>query len=117
MPESAPAFLIGCLAISALPPLNGFASEWLTFQTIPVSPQLPQWTLRLLVPTIARCWAGAALAAACFSAPSGFRFWPAALARGGGCHGDRPVLAAAMWPGGVVPAGRHVPVGDDALAR
>ena len=26
------AFLLGCVAISALPPLNGFVSEWLTFQ-------------------------------------------------------------------------------------
>ncbi len=32
MPQTALAFLIGCAAISALPPLNGFVSEWLTFQ-------------------------------------------------------------------------------------
>ena len=32
--ETAFAFLIGCVAISALPPLNGFVSEWLTFQAI-----------------------------------------------------------------------------------
>jgi hydrogenase-4 component B len=31
---TAPLFLIGCAAISALPPLNGFASEWLTFQSL-----------------------------------------------------------------------------------
>ena len=41
MPRTALAFLIGCMAISALPPLNGFVSEWLTFQAILVSPQLP----------------------------------------------------------------------------
>src|SRR5215475_16195477 len=45
MPQTAVVFLIGCMAISALPPLNGFVSEWLTFQAILVSPQLPQWGL------------------------------------------------------------------------
>ena len=38
MPRTAVAFLIGCAAISALPPLNGFVSEWLTFQAILVGP-------------------------------------------------------------------------------
>jgi len=32
MPITAFAFLIGAMAISALPPLNGFVSEWLTLQ-------------------------------------------------------------------------------------
>jgi hydrogenase-4 component B len=34
MPWVSAFFLIGVLAISALPPLNGFVSEWLTLQTI-----------------------------------------------------------------------------------
>ena len=34
MPYTAVFFLIGSLAVSALPPLNGFASEWLTFQVL-----------------------------------------------------------------------------------
>lgn len=32
MPQTAVYFLIGAMAISALPPLNGFVSEWLTLQ-------------------------------------------------------------------------------------
>jgi len=32
MPWTGLSFLIGAMAISGLPPLNGFASEWLTFQ-------------------------------------------------------------------------------------
>jgi len=32
MPWTALFFLVGAMAISGLPPLNGFASEWLTFQ-------------------------------------------------------------------------------------
>ncbi|MCX6013598.1 MAG: proton-conducting transporter membrane subunit, partial [Chloroflexi bacterium] len=34
MPATAIFFLIGSMAISALPPFNGFFSEWLTFQTL-----------------------------------------------------------------------------------
>ncbi|MGI6091718.1 MAG: hydrogenase 4 subunit B [Veillonellaceae bacterium] len=34
MPRTALAFIIGSLAISAFPPINGFVSEWLTFQTL-----------------------------------------------------------------------------------
>lgn len=34
MPYTAIFFLIGAVAISGLPPLNGFASEWLTFQSL-----------------------------------------------------------------------------------
>lgn len=34
MPQTAMFFLIGSMAISALPPFNGFFSEWLTFQTL-----------------------------------------------------------------------------------
>jgi hydrogenase-4 component B len=34
MPWTSALFLIGVLAISALPPLNGFVSEWLTLQTV-----------------------------------------------------------------------------------
>jgi hydrogenase-4 component B len=34
MPQTAIFFLVGSLAISALPPLNGFFSEWLCFQSL-----------------------------------------------------------------------------------
>jgi hydrogenase-4 component B len=34
MPWTAGLFLLGAIAISALPPLNGFVSEWLTFQAL-----------------------------------------------------------------------------------
>jgi hydrogenase-4 component B len=67
MPQTAIVFLIGCAAISALPPLNGFVSEWLTFQAILLSPQLPQWGLKFVVPAAGALLAlAAALAAACF---------------------------------------------------
>ena len=47
MPKTAFAFLVGCAAISALPPSNGFVSEWLTFQAILLSPNLPSWDLKI----------------------------------------------------------------------
>jgi hydrogenase-4 component B len=75
MPYTATAFLIGCMAISALPPLNGFVSEWLTFQAILVSPQLPQWGLKLTIPAVGALLAlSAALAAACFVKAFGVTF-------------------------------------------
>jgi NADH:ubiquinone oxidoreductase subunit 5 (subunit L)/multisubunit Na+/H+ antiporter MnhA subunit len=67
MPFTSFAFLVGCAAISALPPLNGFASEWLAFQAILQSPDLPQWGLKIMVPAIGGLLAlSTALAAACF---------------------------------------------------
>jgi hydrogenase-4 component B len=75
MPQTAFVFLIGCVAISALPPLNGFVSEWLTFQAILLSPQLPSWGLKLLVPAVGALLAlSAALAAACFVKAYGISF-------------------------------------------
>ncbi|HXX50741.1 MAG TPA: hydrogenase 4 subunit B [Xanthobacteraceae bacterium] len=75
MPQTAFLFLIGCAAISALPPLNGFVSEWLTFQAILLSPQLPSWGLKLLVPAVGALLAlSAALAAACFVKAYGVTF-------------------------------------------
>lgn len=75
MPQTAFAFLVGCVAISALPPLNGFVSEWLTFQAILLSPQLPSWGLKFLVPAVGALLAlSAALAAACFVKAFGVTF-------------------------------------------
>jgi formate hydrogenlyase subunit 3/multisubunit Na+/H+ antiporter MnhD subunit len=75
MPLTAFAFLIGSAAISALPPFNGFVSEWLTFQAILVSPQLPQWVLKFLAPAVGALLAlSAALAAACFVKAFGITF-------------------------------------------
>jgi NADH:ubiquinone oxidoreductase subunit 5 (subunit L)/multisubunit Na+/H+ antiporter MnhA subunit len=99
MPLTAFAFLTGCTAISALPPLNGFVSEWLTFQAILLSPALPSWGLKLLVPAVGAMLAlSAALAAACFVKAFGVTFLgrprtpPAARAH----ETDRPSLAAML---------------------
>lgn len=75
MPVTSAAMLAGCVAISALPPMNGFASEWLTFQAILLRPELPQWGLKLSIPADAALLAlAAALAAACFVRAFGIAF-------------------------------------------
>src|SRR5215471_7248578 len=75
MPLTAIAFLIGAAAISALPPLNGFASEWMVFQAVFLSPAFPQWGLRFVAPAAGAILAlSAALAAACFVKAFGITF-------------------------------------------
>ncbi|GIK95947.1 MAG: hydrogenase 4 subunit B [Alphaproteobacteria bacterium] len=75
MPLTSFAFLAGCAAISALPPLNGFVSEWLIFQTILQSPALPQWGLKIMIPAAGALLAlAAALTAACFIRAFGVTF-------------------------------------------
>jgi formate hydrogenlyase subunit 3/multisubunit Na+/H+ antiporter MnhD subunit len=75
LPATATLFLIGAAAISALPPLNGFASEWLIFQAVLSGPALPQWGLKLLIPVTGALLAlAAALAAACFVRTFGIGF-------------------------------------------
>ncbi|MEW6218039.1 MAG: hydrogenase 4 subunit B [Thermodesulfobacteriota bacterium] len=75
MPWTAALFLVGCVSISALPPLNGFVSEWLTFQAFLLSPSLPSQVMKLLIPLGAALLAlTGALAAACFVKAFGVTF-------------------------------------------
>ncbi|HEX5767745.1 MAG TPA: hydrogenase 4 subunit B, partial [Burkholderiales bacterium] len=75
MPATAFHFLVGALAISALPPLNGFVSEWLTFQSALQAPLLEHSVMRSLVPLFAATLALAgALTAMCFVKVYGIAF-------------------------------------------
>ncbi|MCC7167356.1 MAG: hydrogenase 4 subunit B [Rhodospirillales bacterium] len=75
MPVTAVTFLIGSAAISALPPLNGFVSEWLILQTLFKAPSLPMWTMKFGAPVAGALLAlSAALAAACFVRAFGIVF-------------------------------------------
>jgi formate hydrogenlyase subunit 3/multisubunit Na+/H+ antiporter MnhD subunit len=75
MPRTSFVVLVGCVAISALPPFNGFVSEWLMFQAVLQSPELPQWALKITVPAVGALLAlAAALAAACFVKAYGVAF-------------------------------------------
>jgi len=79
MPQTAFFFLVGALAISALPPFNGFFSEWMTFQSLfqGVSTFHLMTKMVFLVAIGALAFTGG-LAAACFVKAFGATF----LARG-----------------------------------
>jgi len=99
MPLTAFAFLVGCVAISALPPFNGFVSEWLTFQAILLSPYLSSWVLKILAPAVGALLAlSAALAAACFAKAFGMTFLgrPRTNAAKSARETDRLTLAAML---------------------
>src|SRR5437879_6738738 len=81
MPHTGAYFLIGSLAIAGLPPFNGFISEWLTFQALMLSFNIPVQFLNLLFAlSIAALAMTAGLAAACFVKAFGITFL--ALPRG-----------------------------------
>ena len=110
MPQTAFVFLIGCVAISALPPLNGFVSEWLTFQAILLSPQLPSWGLKLMVPAVGALLAlSAALAAACFVKAYGVTFLgrPRTPAAAGAAETDSMFAHRDVPARGTLPARRY----------
>lgn len=75
MPKTALFFLIGAVAISALPPLNGFVSEWLTYQAFLQGFRATDSLARLMFPVGGALLAlTGALAAACFVKAFGITF-------------------------------------------
>ncbi|WJV52308.1 hydrogenase 4 subunit B [Pectobacteriaceae bacterium CE90] len=75
MPRTALAFMVGCMAISALPPLNGFVSEWFTYQSLFSLSHDGSFGLRLVAPiAIVMLAITGALAAMCFVKVYGISF-------------------------------------------
>ena len=75
MPWTAFFFLIGSAAIAGLPPLNGFASEWMIFQTLLAGFNIPQPELAILMPFgVGMLALTSGLAAACFVKAFGISF-------------------------------------------
>ena len=67
MPVTATCFFVGALAIAAIPPLNGFASEWLTLETLLRSAEVGPLSMKLgFVLAGALLALTAALAVTCF---------------------------------------------------
>jgi formate hydrogenlyase subunit 3/multisubunit Na+/H+ antiporter MnhD subunit len=74
-PWTAACFLVGAVAIAALPPLNGFVSEWLTFQALLQNVAIPWPGLNLVFAlAIAGLALAAGLAVACFVKAFGITF-------------------------------------------
>ncbi|MCX5716337.1 MAG: proton-conducting transporter membrane subunit, partial [Candidatus Omnitrophica bacterium] len=75
MPVTALFFLIGTMGISALPPLNGFVSEWLTFQAFFLGILQSQgWVKIFMLLAAAALALTSGLAAACFVKAFGITF-------------------------------------------
>ena len=75
MPWTALFFLIGAAAISALPPLNGFVSEWLVFQSLLGGVNIPVPEVAVVMPVAVGLLAlTSGLAAACFVKAFGITF-------------------------------------------
>ncbi|WP_343529470.1 hydrogenase 4 subunit B [Yokenella regensburgei] len=75
MPLTGAAFLIGCMSISALPPLNGFVSEWFTYQSLFTMSHDGDFAMRLAGPVaIVMLAITGALAAMCFVKVYGISF-------------------------------------------
>jgi hydrogenase-4 component B len=75
MPQTAAFFLIGSIAIAALPPFNGFISEWLTFQSLLLSFRIAAHTVNLIFAFgVAALALTSGLAAACFVKAFGITF-------------------------------------------
>ena len=102
MPWTAGFFLLGAVAISALPPLNGFVSEWLTFQALlGGASRFPGPAGLVIVLSAAMLALTGGLAAACFAKAFGVTF----LGRPRTPHAEHateapPTMIAAMaWLG------------------
>ncbi|MHB8115802.1 MAG: hydrogenase 4 subunit B [Acidithiobacillus ferrivorans] len=91
MPQTAFFMLLGTLAIAGLPPLNGFASEWLLLQAFLLSPALPQSTLSAVLPLAA---SGVVLAVA-LAAYAMVKFYGIAFL--GQARGTQHVHEAGRW--------------------
>jgi hydrogenase-4 component B len=75
MPRTGLYFLVGAAAISALPPLNGFVSEWLVFQALLGGASIPASEVAVLMPVaVALLALTSGLAAACFVKAFGITF-------------------------------------------
>jgi hydrogenase-4 component B len=75
MPWTGGFFLVGALAISGVPPLNGFASEWLTFQSLLLGFEFVPGLTRVNFPLAGALLAlTSALAAVCFVKAFGIAF-------------------------------------------
>ena len=92
MPWTGFFFLIGAVSISALPPTNGFVSEWLVFQSLFLSFHIPSIFLKLMLPLAAAMLAlTSVLALACFAKAFGISFLALPRSAHAGHAGEVPV--------------------------
>ena len=100
MPLTWAAFLVGSVAIVGLPPLNGFVSEWVTYQALLAGGML-EGPIRLQVLAVAGLALVGALALACFAKVCGIVFLgqPRMPEAWSATEAERGMLAAAVPAG------------------
>jgi len=112
MPWTGAFFLVGVLAISALPPFNGFVSEWLTLQTILRSALLTSTSVKIVFAVSGAMLAlTAGLAVTCFAKVYAMGFLGMSRSEGASSAKDAPwssrapmaLLAACCVVLGVLP--------------
>jgi NADH:ubiquinone oxidoreductase subunit 5 (subunit L)/multisubunit Na+/H+ antiporter MnhA subunit len=75
MPVTSVLFLVACLSISAIPPFNGFVSEWLTYQSLFLNIIKSSSTIKLIsILAVAALAIAGAFAATCFVKCFGISF-------------------------------------------
>jgi hydrogenase-4 component B len=122
MPWTSAFFLVGVLSISALPPLNGFVSEWLTLQTILRSALLASAPMKIVFAVSGALVAlTAGLAVTCFAKVFAMGFLGMARSQGAeqaveasrGARAPLALLAVACFLLGILPT-YVIPVVDRA---
>lgn len=109
MPITSFVWLIGAAAISSLPPLNGFVSEWLSFQAILNGPLLEQWELKIgIAVTGALLALATGLAGACFVRAYGITFLGRPRSNAAAQAGEVTALMKASM---IIPAALSVAIG------
>ena len=100
MPWTAFYFLIGAIAISGLPPLNGFVSEWFTYQGLLAGFGATSTLTRVAFPIAGALLAlTAALAAACFVKAFGITFLALPRSENAGQATEAPLSMTAGMAG------------------
>jgi hydrogenase-4 component B len=97
MPWTSGFFLVGVLSISALPPLNGFVSEWLTLQTVLRSAILSSTAIKIVFAVCGVLLAlTAGLAVTCFAKVFAMGFLGMSRSEGAAHAAEAP--AGMLWP-------------------
>ncbi|MBF0493876.1 MAG: hypothetical protein HQL28_01945 [Candidatus Omnitrophica bacterium] len=107
MPYTSACFLIGAMAIAALPPLNGFVSEWLTLQAFFTGSAVVTNGYKLFFGMCAAMLAlTSALAAACFVKAFGITF----LAKPRSRHAENALEVPTLMRTGMIALSCMIPV-------
>jgi hydrogenase-4 component B len=120
LPRSAVISMVGTLGIAALPPLNGFVSEWLIFQGLFQGFRIPSHLVGILIVVAAACLGlTGGLAVCAFVRAYGIPFlgMPRTQNAAAATESGQPVIGPALLAAGCVALGVGAPIVIAALAR